>query len=611
MRSTGKTIFSCLMAVLLVFAAVLPLTASAADADTCPYAPCIVIPGVFQSDVRYYDTNGDEMRNSQGNLYSGPFFLEDTKDIVKLALENALAPLGKLLITQRDKDQRAAKAIAGVIGEAVAGRVRVDSTGSLINNIRAVEYDTSVANLSEYDRNYALNAIPLHDYVNKVGADHLYFFSYVSFDNVKALAQRLYNLIQTAKQETGHDKVNLIPISQGGSIFTALMQLYADKGERMEDDVHRVCFIVPAADGAAVLGDIYHYGLLDDADALYGYMIPSLLDDDQEWIGYLADIILRYMPNADVNAILDQAVFQLVNGYLKYSTCMWALIPSKDYPDCREMYLSGPQDAYIREQTDWYYNAQCGARESILALQAKGIEFFDVVDYNFTLYKICDSWDKTNADGIIHTDSESFGATAGYVDTPLPEDYVQANTYCTDPSHNHMDEARIVDASTGILCETTFYFKDQDHERTASNDVIIRLATRIISDDDFKNVHSDPAYPQFNYARNTGKLRGLYNAWANKDVSSLPAEQQEALAAALSNAKTALDSTVMPTEDFNAAYNDLKAVADQIQNNGQKEKSNAKFIAFLTRILKRFSELLLKYFGGKGFSDILLFRSVD
>ena len=610
MRSTRKAVFASLFAVLLLLTSLLPAV-SAADANDCPYAPCIVIPGVFQSDVRYYDANGLEMLNSQGKPYSGPFFLEDTKDIVKLALNNAIAPLAKLLITQHDRDQRAAKAIASVIGEAVAGRVGADSTGTLINNIRAVEYDTSVANLSEYDRNYVLNAIPLYDYVNKVGADHLYFFSYVSFDNIHALAERLYRLIQTAKEETGHDKVNLIPISQGGSIYTALMQLYADKGENMADDVHRVCFIVPAADGAAVLGDIYHYGLLDDADALYGYMIPSLLDEDQEWIGYLADIILRYMPNADVNAILDQAVFQLVNGYLKYSTCMWALIPSKDYPACREMYLSGPQDAYIREQTDWYYNAQCGARESILALQAKGIEFFDVVDYNFTLYKICDSWDKTNADGIIHTDSESFGATAGYVDTPLPADYTQANTYCTDPSHNHMDEARIVDASTGILCETTFYFKDQDHERTAANDVIIRLATRIISDDSFTDVHSDPAFPQFNYARNSKKLQGLYNAWVNYDASGLSAEQQAALAGALADAKAALESTVMPTAEFDAAYDALQAVADGIRNEAKENGANAKFIAFITKLLRRFSEMLLKFFGGKGFSDILFFRDVD
>ena len=605
MKRSRSGLFSLILAAALLLSALLPLTASAAENLACAYAPCIVIPGVFQSDVRYYDENGEEMRNSKGEPYSGPFFLEDTADIVKLALRQALAPIARMILTQRDREAAAANAVADVLGEALAGRVRADGEGRIIRDIRAVAYETSVAELSEYDRNYVLNAIPLHDYVNKVGADHLYFFSYVSFDNVRSLAERLYDLIQTAKEQTGHDKVNLIPISQGGSIFNALMGVYRDKGENMADDVHRVCFIVPAADGTAILGDIYTKGLLDDPEALYGYMIPSLMDEDQEWLGYLVDIILRYLPNANVNAILDRAVFRLVDGYLKYSTCMWALLPSASYPEAREIYLSGPEDAYIREQTDWFYEIQKNARQSILELQAAGIEFFDVVDYNYTMYKICDSWDKVNADGIIQTDSESFGAVTGCVDTPLPADYVQQNTYCTNPSHNHMDEARIVDASTGILCEHTFYFKDQDHERTADNDVIIRLATRIISDDSFTDVWSDPAYPQFNYARNAKRLKNLYNAWKDRDVSSLPAEQQAALAEALSNAETALASTVMPTAEFTAVYDALYNLTYEIENGSAPKAKVGKFLQFVTRVLKRFSELLLKAFGGKGFSELL------
>ncbi len=605
-----KKFASVLLAMLMLLTVCLPLTAAAAENAEGRYAPSLVIPGIFQSDARYYDGNGNEMLKSDGSGYARPFYLDDTDEIVKLALKKAILPVAKMLITQSAKDRMAARAVAEVIGQTVAGKVGSDAVGDLIYNIRAVEYNTSAANLSEYDRKFALDAIPLYDYVDIAGLDHLYFFSYVSFDNIHRLAERLYDLIQTAKAETGQSKVNLVPISQGGTIFIALQQLYKDRGEKLSDDVHRVCFIVPAADGAVVLGDIYHYGLLDDPDALYGYMIPSLMNEEQEWIGYLADILLRYMPNANVNAILDEAVFELINGYLKYSTCIWALIPSKDYPDCREMYLSGPEDAYIREQTDWYYRAQTGARAAILEAQSEGVEFFDVVDYNFTLYKICDSWDKVNADGIIHTDSESFGATAAYVDTPLPADYTQANAYCADPSHNHMDEARIVDASTGVLCESTFYFKGQDHERTADNDVIIRLATRILTDDDFRNVWSDPAFPQFNYARNSKKLINLCNRADRISADTLPQEQQTELAAALTEAKAAVASTVMRTEDFNAVYDRLNTIVTLIETGKAPETGIGGFLRFLTKFLKRVSELLLKFFGGKGFSDVLFFRKV-
>lgn len=604
-----KRLLSVILAAVMLFAGAMALMGAAADTAQAQYYPSIVIPGIFQSDVRYYDENGNEMVRSDGKPYEKPFYLDATKDIVKKALENALAPLGSMLLLQKDLDQRAAKAISSVLGEVLVGKVKSDANGQLISNIRAVEYNTSLANLSEYDREYALNQIPLRSFAAKAGLDHLYFFSYNSFGNLYELAGKLYALIQTAKEETGMDKVNLAPISQGGTLFNALMQLYRDKGENLWDDIHRVVLVVPAADGAAVLGDIYHYGLLDDDDALYGYMFPSLLDEDQEWLSYLITLILRYLPNADVNNILDMAVDTLIEDYLSYSTAIWALIPSKDYPDCRDKYLSDPDHAVIREQTDWYYNAQLHHRDYILESQANGIELFDIVDYNVPLYHICDSWDKVNADGIIHTDSESLGATSYGVDVPLPEGYTQANTYCTDPAHNHIDPAGILDASTGILCETTFYFYGQNHESTANNDVIIGLASRILWDDTLKDVHSDAQYPQFNYARNYKKLTNLYNQWKNYDASALPQEQQDALAAALEKAEAAVNSTVMPTEEYNAAYDALYAITYEIENGtAPTQESPSAFMRAITKILKFFSEFMLKYFGGKGYSDILLFR---
>lgn len=584
-------------------------TASACDCGICP---SIVIPGVFQSDVRYFDADGNEMLNAEGEPYSGPFFLDTTGEIVKNALENALLPIGGMLATQRAKDEKAAQAIAEVLGETLAGKVKSDNHGNVISDVRAVKYNTSLANLSEYDRNYALNQIPLQSFAQQAGLDHLYFFSYMSFDNVQRLAEELYELIQTAKRETGHDKVNLVPISQGGSIENALMQLYKDKGLDFSEDVNRVVYIVPAADGTAILGDIYHYGLLDDDGALYGTMFPSLLGDDQQWLAYLITLVLRIMPNAQVNKIIDRAVDILIDDYLAYSTCMWALVPSGDYPAASEKYLSDPGDEFIREQTDWFYQAQLDSRDNILSLKEKGVQFFDIVDYNYSLYQICDSWDKVNGDGVIHLDSTSFGATSVPVGQTLPEDYVQANTYCTDPSHNHIDQGRIVDASTGILPDTTFYFKGQDHEKTARNDVIIRLAIRLLVDSTMTDVYSDPAYPQFNYARDSRGFVNLYNQWKDYDTSNLSPEDKAELEASLAESKAAVESTCMPTEEYNAAKERLENITYRI-NNGEdrQEKQLSLFNKLLTKIFKFFSDFMLKYFGGKGFSDIVLFRGTE
>ena len=418
----------------------------------------------------------------------------------------------------------------------------------------------------------------------------------------------VYELIKIAKEETGHDKVNLVPISQGGSLENALMQIYKDKGESFADDVNRVCYVVPAADGAFVLGDIYRYGLIDDDDALYGYMLPALLGQEQELLAYAITILLRIFPNADLNNILDTAVNTLVEDYLEYSTCLWGLIPSKDYPELRDRFLMDDEDSFIRDEADWYYNAQVNAKDYILEAKEDGVEFFDLVDYNYVSYKIFDSWDNLNGDGIIHLDSESFGATSVAVNVPLASDYVQANTYCTDPSHNHIDEGRLVDASTGILCESTFFFKGQNHEATARNDVVMRLAIRILTDDGFKNVYSDPAYPQFNFARDSRSAQKLYDRYAKFDTSSLSAEDAAEFKVAYDELGKALQSTYMKTEEFEAKTERFESIvnkAESREENDENEGTTNAFLSFFAKIFKFLSNMFLRFFGGKGFSDIL------
>lgn len=607
MNKFYKKTISVLLSLVILLCMLSPFGA-AAQAKKDGYYPSIVIPGVFQCDIRLYDDDGNEMLRSDGQPYERPFFLDTTGDIVMDGVKNALIPVSRLLITQQDKEERAAKAIAEVLGRTLMEKSKCDNHGNNVYNVKAIEYNTALSNLSEYDREFALNAIPLNDYVAKAGLDHLYFYSYVSLSSIKQLAEGLYDLIQIAKRETGADKVNLAPISQGGSIFNALMQLYKDRGLNLSDDVNRVVMIVPAADGTAILGDIYKNGIIDEPEALYGYMIPKLLGEDK-WTGYFINLLLRLFPNADLNNILDQTTQTLAEDYLEYTTALWALIPSGDYPQLREKFLMDEEDEFIRNETDWYYNAQCSHKENITQAIKDGVEFFDLVDYNHDLYCICDSWDKVNADGVIHTNSTSLGAYTVASTETLPDDYVQANAYCTDPTHNHIDQFRKVDASAGLLPENTFYFYSQGHEATATNNVIIRLACRILWDESFKDIYSDPGFPQFNFARDSRKMTSLINEWEDFDTSALDAQTKAEFESALKEAKEANESTYMSTEDFDAVYDRLSAVANTVSDvKEERPDAQSVILALLTKVLKAACEVMLKLFGGKGISDIILSR---
>ena len=596
MKITSK-IISVLLAVLLT--ATLALSAPAADTED--YTPTIIIPGVFQCDVRLYDENGEPMKNSEGEELKGPFFLPATSDIVKTAIKKAGFQLLKVLLTQQDWSGRFSTVVSETAADIFSDKLASDSHGNLNYDIRAVDYNTALSNLSEYDRNFALSAIPLHDYVNIVGADKLYFFSYYSFDSIDRLAARLYELIQTAKRETGSDKVNLVPISQGGTIADYLLEYYP----QVTDELDRIIYIVPAVDGTNILGDIFTAGLLDDPDALYGYMWKQITDD--EATGSLINLALRLFPNKVLNDVLDKTADALMNR-LKYSTALWALIPSSYYEEAADKYLSGEEDAYTRSITDKFHTAQLNYKQNILRAREAGVEIFDICNYNVPLYALGDTWDDVQADGVIQLDSTSMGAYSGAVDQELPEGYVQqGNEFGTCgylDSYSYIDPHNLIDASTGLLPDQTFYFYNGNHETTAQNDVVIKLATRLMVDRSFTSVHSYPdVFPQFNEARRGRNTINALNRWKNYDTSNLSEEDAAELAAAIAEVEAQANNTVVDNEKWEAAKARFNAITDKIEGREPEKESAIK--KWFNKFVIKLDANVAKTVGYQGFSDVL------
>ncbi len=566
------------------------------------YIPSIVIPGIFQSETKYYE-------NGKATDAEPPFFMDSTIEIVGLALTDALFPLVNMLITQEDKDNRAAQAVADVLGKVLIEKSRCDENGKFVHDIRATKYNDSFADLSEYDQEYILDQIPLQNYIDAAGEENLYFFSYASLGNMIDTAQELYDFIQFVKEDTGSDKVNIVPISQGGSLANALLQIYADNGRSVAEDINRIIYVVPALDGSILVGEIYQYGLIDDAE-LYTTMLPALMGEE-DMVSYLVNVILRIMPNANVNSILDTAVHTLINDYMRYSTLLWGLCPSGNYEACREMYLMDEGLEEIRRQTDWFYSAQCNRYDNIEKAIEDGVEVFDIVDYNVPLYQLVDSYDNVNADGIIQLDSTSMGAFSYGVDVQLGSDYVPACNNCSDPeNHDHADPNGIVDACTGLLPETTFYFYNQDHEKTGSNDVIMKLVTELLVDESFADVHSYPdRFPQFNVGRNSKGLMRDVAEMKNYNASDLTDEEKSLLEDAIAQAEAALNQTNVNIDEFEEAKSYFYDVCDQIENRDKEPeiKENGAYMDFgdaLKQIMQMLSEILYLFFGGLGFSEM-------
>ena len=74
-----------------------------------------------------------------------------------------------------------------------------------------------------------------------------------------------------------------------------------------------------------------------------------------------------------------------------------------------------------------------------------------------------------------------------------------------------------------------------------------------------KNVYSNPeSYPQFNGYRLTRRVKDYMEEWEEADKSSLTAEQIEEVETAIKRVEEFLNETVIDTDAWTAAQNDLK-----------------------------------------------------
>lgn len=585
-----KSLSVFLSAILLV--SVFAFSVSAKDDCDCGNTPSIIVPGLMQSETYLYNEDG-----SVNTEYLAPFFLDDTATIVSTALQNVLSPLVKVILTQEDKNGEFAQAFADTLGSILGKRIGADETGKGLYNVDAAQYKGSFAVCEPEQQAHILNNVPIQGFLDAAGEDHLYYFSYNSFGNLDQITARLYNLIQQVKKETGHDKVNLVPISQGGVVTNNLLELYPD----VVDSFEKMVYVIPCLDGTAIISDLYVNGLLDDPDAIYGYMIPMLLEDDMT--SKIVKIALRLLPEAVIQDMLDRAVDTLFGVTLKNNTTMWAFLKTKDYEIAAEKYLSGEENAEIRRQTDSYQKARENSDANILRAIDHGVQVFNIVDYNVALYPIVDSWNQINADGVIDLDSTSMGAYAAPVGETLPAGYTQqGNSFgtCSDPTHNHIDPYNIVDASTGLIPDHTFYFYNAPHEETGRNDVLIGLIIDILIDDNFTSVYSYPEkYPQFNEARRGRDLRNL-STRAHALLEGAGEDEYPELREALAKVDDLIDDTVVNYAETNAAKAELEKQY-KIANNEVAESENF-FDKVLAKIVDSMYNFVEKNYYNRSFS---------
>jgi len=599
-----KRFVSVLLAMVLALGLALPAQAAAVTAPPqgplgAEWAvdtehPVIIVHGIGQSEVFLYDEAGEKVIGSNGKPVQGWPLQIDINALIPKLIFPALASL--LLQSDIFLTKTARK-----LGKEVLNTLQPDDTGRPVQNMQVERwhrYDggdptslKDLATLAPEQRDRAYNHIPLQEMSDLVGEQLVYYFAYDSLGNLEDIVDELYQLIQDLLKKHGTDKVTVIPISLGGVIMNGLIEYH--KADGIMNQLNNVVFVIAALDGSNIAGDVIAGQLALDNESLYRTMLPSLVEG---YLGYLLNVALRLLPKRLVKSVVDAVLDGVVGDVAAYCTMLWGLVPQSYYAQASAKWLSDPKMAKIKAQTDRYYNAQVNSRKNILDMKENaGVNVYAIVDYNFPMYSFVASASKVNSDGLLQVDSPSMGGTSLGVNVPLPADYVPKKP-------GYMDEGRIVDASTGILPDHTWYFKDQDHERTGKSDVVMRLALRLACGAQKKSITSMPEWPQFNYGRDGRHVNNMLRQAKEVDRTALSAEDKAALDAATALMREVVEDTIVNPEKEAQAERELRAIMEKIGAWKPPEqpsfwtKAGEKICWFL-------SEALYFAYGARGFID--------
>lgn len=575
------------------------------ELSTGKQVPVIIIHGISQIDTIIMDDEGNPLTDDNGKVITGWPLTIDVKELVL----GVLFPVLLTLITQKDFASE-----AGYKAACKALKYNAcDLNGDPVYPTYVDRQYCSVAEMDEEHKKIVYGAVPFQDVAKEIGEENLYFFSYNSSGDVTQIAEDLNDYIEMVKEQTGASQVSLAPISMGGTVVTAWLEMYSGRYDLYYDNydsVHKIVFVIAALDGSQILGDIFvDDTLLKDDEFLYTRILPELLEG--EWYAYLINIALRILPNDVLDSILNSVFAGAKDTLVGNCTIFWALIPTANFDEAYELYFKdkGPEYDVIRTKVKFYNTAQKNLQKNLndfMSEEHNGIAHA-ICSYGLQMYPIGANALTMNSDTIIHSASTSLFATFADLGKTLPVDYVAKNPVCTDPTHNHISPDRVVDASTSYLPENTWYVQGLNHERTGRSDSVINFAGVLLKDDTITDVHSDPEnYPQFNGSRITRDMkRDIEKAeQVLAENTTMTAEQRAELQTALDDCKHMLTETVVDTKDCEARMRRLTyALVDIGIYNPPEEPSKAEEV--LGTIFKFLSDTAYKSWGTKGFSELL------
>lgn len=458
-----KKIISIILSIALIFSIGAFGTAYAADSNcTCTNTPIIFVSGF--GDYLYMDEGTPDQRIA---------FNANAEELIENLL--AAVPSIALSVALQQWDLAADKIIALLYD--IFGELACDENGDSIYNVSNTP-DSLNGQVHKYSQRY-------------------YFYYDWRLDPMDS-AEKLNAYINEVRENTGHDKVVLEALSEGGIIANAYLQTYG------YDKIDTLFLSISANKGLTLVGELFNKNVCFDSEGISNFvasMVPSegvfsfvsplvqILDKTGS-LGFVLKLFDKVLEETG-DRLYDEASIPLAVQW----PAIWGFVPDEYYESAKQAMLKGDPkyNNFIARIDNYHYNVANKSDDLLKEMDEAGVKIAIVSGYNYAAIPLTNNADY-HCDALIDTALSSNGATCAKYGENLPADYKQKN----DDGHNHISPDKIIDASTCVLPDKTWFIKDFAHQYELEYDGLLRF---VMNSDSDVNVYSDERYPQFLQAK--------------------------------------------------------------------------------------------------------------
>ncbi len=491
-----KKLTALILSALMIFA-LIPFAFAA------EVTPVIVVSGMGSYPL-YEKASGEQVY--------GP----KTEKIVSLVAEN-LPAAAKFLIDRNWEDF--SDAIARDVYTELFEPISCEKDGTPKYELYTKTFSESVDNYPDEwptDERLADEEAVICAMRDAVGAENTYFFNYDWRLDPLDHADDLKVFIEKVKKEKNAEKVVLIPCSMGGIVTTSYLSKYGS------DSIEKIIFAMTAFQGMDMMGELFNKRMVINVDTLTEYFFT--MSKDQLFMQILAatlDLVTEAFPQignsldnfiADgLSRVNDQVYEDVMRDSFVSCVGFWSFVPLEEYESAKKAMLGDSIDKTFEEKIDnYHYNVLAKSKELLDEAIQNETAIVLLSSYGYVGSPFANSA-YTQGDCLIECYREAGGATvAPYGETLGDEGYEIKGTVCNNKKHNHLSTDCIVDASTGMYPEYTWYLKYNKHVGLDYKTDCSDFLSWLVLTKGQPTVHDNEKYPQFMKFDNiTGELSSL------------------------------------------------------------------------------------------------------